>query len=198
MGDYYSADIVDGKFQTGATETYQKENTVGTSKLGKDAFLQLLVAQLQCQDPLNPQTNQEFIGELTQFSTLEEMQNMTGTLANAQAMGLVGRNVILEVGKSSGLSSTTTVAGYVEYVKMVDGKAMLSIKGELYDYADLDYVLDDDFLAGIIDGEDKTDVEEPGDGEEDKDEIEVPEGGEDGKDEAEVPEDGEDDKVTEE
>ncbi len=152
MGDYISADIVNGSAVTGKTETYQKENTIGTTKLGKDAFLQLLVTQLQNQDPLNPQSNEEFISQLTQFSTLEEMQNMTGTLTNAQALGLVGKNVILEVGKSSGLTTTTTVAGYVEFVKMVEGEAKLSIKGELYDYADLEYVMDDAYLSGIIGG----------------------------------------------
>lgn len=152
MGDYIKADIVDGQLNTGKTETYQKENTVGTTSLGKDAFLQLLVAQLQYQDPLNPQTNQEFIGELTQFSTLEEMQNMTGSLSNSQALSLVGRNVIIEVGKASGASTTTTVAGYVDYVKMVDGKAKLSIRGELYDYDDLDMVIDDYYLSDIIGG----------------------------------------------
>ncbi len=159
MADYISANLVNGQFATGVTETYQKENNVGTSNLGKDAFLQLLVTQLQYQDPLNPQTNQEFIAELTQFSTLEEMQNMTGTLTNAQALGLVGRNVILEVGKSAGLSSTTTVAGYVEYVKMVDGDAKLSIKGELYDYADLEYVLDDAYLSAVLGGDSSSETD---------------------------------------
>ena len=171
MADYISADLVNGKFETGKTETYQKENTVGTTSLGKDAFLQLLVTQLQYQDPLNPQTNQEFIGELTQFSTLEEMQNMTGTLTNAQALGLVGKNVILEVGKSSGSSATTTVAGYVEYVKMVDGNAKLSIKGELYDYADLEYVMDDAFLEGIIGGGDNEESTDESQGTENKSET---------------------------
>lgn len=163
MGDYISADIVNGSAVTGKTETYQKENNVGTSNLGKDAFLQLLVTQLQYQDPLNPQTNQEFIAELTQFSTLEEMQNMTGTLTNAQALGLVGKNVILEVGKSEGIGSTTTVAGYVEYVKMVEGNAKLSIKGELYDYADLEYVMDDAYLSGILGGGNTNDTVSNGD-----------------------------------
>lgn len=152
MGDYISADIINGTANTGKTETYQKENTVGTSSLGKDAFLQLLVTQLQYQDPLNPQSNTEFVSELAQFSSLEEMQNMTGTLANSQALSLVGKNVVIEVGKSSDITQTTTVAGYVEYVKMVDGNAKLAINGELYDYADLEYVMDDAFLAGIIGG----------------------------------------------
>ncbi len=159
MADYISADIVNGKFNTGTTETYQKEDTVGTSSLGKDAFLQLLVTQLQYQDPLNPQSNTEFVSELAQFSSLEEMQNMTSTLSNAQALSLVGKNVIIEVGKSSGLSTTTTVAGYVEFVKMVDGEAKIAINGELYDYADLDYVLDDAYLAGLMDGDENGDNE---------------------------------------
>lgn len=152
MGDYISADIVNGQANTGKTETYQKENTVGTTSLGKDAFLQLLVAQLQYQDPLNPQTNQEFVAELAQFSTLEEMQNMTGSMNNSQALSLVGKNVIIEVGKSKDLGNTTTVAGYVDYVQMVDGKAKLSINEQLYDYEDLDMVIDDYYLAGVTGG----------------------------------------------
>ncbi len=152
MGDYISADIINGTANTGTTETYQKENTIGTSSLGKDAFLQLLVTQLQYQDPLNPQSNTEFVSELAQFSSLEEMQNMTGTLSNSQALSLVGKNVVIEVGKSSDIANTTTVAGYVQYVKMVDGNAKLAINGELYDYADLEYVMDDAYLAGVMGG----------------------------------------------
>lgn len=140
------ANIIDGKVQSGYTETYQKENTVGTTALGKDAFLQLLVTQLQYQDPLSPQSNEEFVSQLAQFSSLEEMQAMTNSLANSQALSLVGKNVIVEVGKSSGSNNTTTVAGYVQYVQMVSGKAYLSINDELYSYEDFDSVIDDYYL----------------------------------------------------
>ena len=116
------ANILDGKVQAGYTETYQKENTVGTTALGKDAFLQLLVTQLQYQDPLSPQSNEEFVSQLAQFSSLEEMQAMTSSLSNSQALGLVGKNVILEVGKSAGSSSTTKVGGCgLRYTVMVEG-----------------------------------------------------------------------------
>ncbi|MBQ1193017.1 MAG: hypothetical protein IIX45_02730 [Lachnospiraceae bacterium] len=144
-----TVNIVDGKVQTGYTETYQKEDTAGTGTLGKDAFLKLLVTQLQYQDPLNPQSNEEFVSQLAQFSSLEEMQAMTNSLANSQALSLVGKNVIIEVGKSSG-TSTATIGGYVQYVQMIDGKAYLSINDNLYSYEDLDSVIDDYYLQANL------------------------------------------------
>lgn len=143
------ADIVDGRPVTGVSETYQGEKSKG-DKLGKDAFLQLLVAQMQNQDPMKPQDNSQMVAELAQFTTIEEIQNLGGSMDNANAFSLVGKNVIIEVGKSSESTTTTTVGGYVEYVQMVDGKAKLCIDGELYEYEDLDMVIDDAFLEGVL------------------------------------------------
>ena len=46
------------------------------SEMGKDAFLQLLVSQLRNQDPLSPVNDKEFLAQMAQFSTLEQMQNL--------------------------------------------------------------------------------------------------------------------------
>lgn len=148
-----SVDIVNGQPVTGTTPTNTNEKKIGTDNLGKDAFLQLLVAQLQYQDPLNPSTNQEFLGELAQFSSLEELQNITSTISSNNALTLVGKNVIIESGLSLGSANTVEIGGYVEYVQMVDGKAMLSIDGQLYPADDLVTVVDDYYLAGAVGGD---------------------------------------------
>jgi flagellar basal-body rod modification protein FlgD len=64
---------------TGANNTGTTETTT-TKQLGRDAFLQLLVTQLEHQDPLQPQADTEFIAQLAQFSSLESLQQMQATL----------------------------------------------------------------------------------------------------------------------
>ena len=53
-----------------------------TSELGKDEFLRLFITRLQHQDPLSPSEDGEFIAELAQFSSLEQMTNINETLAS--------------------------------------------------------------------------------------------------------------------
>lgn len=66
----------------------QEENTTTTSTtstndiLGKDAFLKLLITQLRNQDPLNPMEDKEFIAQMAQFSTLEQMQELNKNIVS--------------------------------------------------------------------------------------------------------------------
>lgn len=97
-------------------------NPTGTSALGKDAFLQLLVTQMKNQDPLNPQDNTQFVSQLAQFSSLESMQNLSTTVDTIastfqssqalQASSLVGRSVIVASG-SAVVDTTKGLTGSV-------------------------------------------------------------------------------------
>lgn len=54
----------------------QKNTQKFSQDLDKDAFLKLLTTQLSNQDPLNPMEDREFIAQMAQFSSLEQMQNL--------------------------------------------------------------------------------------------------------------------------
>ena len=110
--------------------------------LGKDAFLQLLVAQMQYQDPLNPNTDTEFVAQLAQFSSLEQMQNLSQTSLNSQAFSLVGKEVVVRVQSDRG-GEVSYVQGTVDYVTVKNGEAKLSINDEMYPIDDLYTVIDD-------------------------------------------------------
>lgn len=79
-------------------------------ELGKNEFLELLVAQLNNQDPLAPQENGEFIAQLAQFSTVEGIEKMNSTMEAMassfqssqalQASSLVGRTVVVPTDKA--------------------------------------------------------------------------------------------------
>jgi len=75
--------VTNGVGQTTSTTTSTSgETTLGSREkaLGRDAFLQLLVTQLQHQDPTKPQDDGEFIAQLAQFSSLERLTNIDTTL----------------------------------------------------------------------------------------------------------------------
>lgn len=92
-------------------DQYQRSNTTaGKEELGKNEFLELLVAQLNNQNPLEPQSNGDFIAQLAQFSTVEGVEKLNGSMQTIlsgyqssqalQASSLVGRKVIVPTDKA--------------------------------------------------------------------------------------------------
>jgi flagellar basal-body rod modification protein FlgD len=74
--------------------------------LGKDDFLKILVTQLSKQDPTQPMQDREFVAQMAQFSSLEQMTNMAKSFANVsgviqsgQAMSTLGKHVEIQVGE---------------------------------------------------------------------------------------------------
>lgn len=116
------------------------------NKLGKDSFLKLLCAQMENQDPMQPQSNTEWVSQLATYSTLEQMQNLNATISNSQAYGLIGQEVVMATKGSDG--KETTVSGKVDFVSVKGNKAYLSIGGNMYPASDLQSVINPEFLKG--------------------------------------------------
>jgi len=142
--------IQDGKVidSTASGNSQSTSKAKDASSLDKEAFLQLLVAQMKYQDPLQPTSNTEYISQLATFSSLEEMQNMNSTMTDLQATNLVGKQVVLKV-TSDITGTTTTVSGYVEYVTRENDKTYLVVDGNPYNIDDLESVVDDAYLDAI-------------------------------------------------
>ena len=112
--------------ETESQKSLKKQQTAEKNSMDKDAFLQLLVAQMQYQDPLEPTSNTEFVSQYAQFSQVEQMQNMAATSELARATSLVGDYVY----------------GKVDYVAFENNKAYVSIEESLYSIDDVDTVVD--------------------------------------------------------
>ncbi|EON73298.1 flagellar hook assembly protein FlgD [Lysinibacillus sphaericus] len=114
----------------------------GNSELGKDAFLQLLITQLQHQDPTNPMDDREFIAQMAQFSSLEQMQNMTKAIESlllsqqqTQLMNyttFVGKEVkwheITEELDENSKPIVKEGTGVIQSLKFVDGEAVFVLE----------------------------------------------------------------------
>ncbi len=116
---------LNGTTAAGSTGAIVKDKT----SLGKDDFLKLLVGQLRHQDPLEPSKDTEFIGQMAQFSALEQQSNtaqstsqIADQLSRSGALGLIGRTV------SYTDAEKVTQTGIVKQVDIgADGKALLTV-----------------------------------------------------------------------
>jgi flagellar basal-body rod modification protein FlgD len=111
--------------------------------LGKDDFLKILVAQLTHQDPTQPMEDREFIAQMAQFSSLEQMQNLNkefsrvaNLIASSQAVNLMGKMVDVAVTSkdADGKEVQNTVSGRVSEVTGGNSPQLL-INGNYFDYA---------------------------------------------------------------
>ena len=109
-------------------ETTQTPPVNPLGQLGKDDFLKLMVAQLQHQDPTNPLDDKEFMGQLAQFSTLEQITNVSEGLDRLSFSGQVSQSVGL-IGHSIGYvrSDGSQASGVAESVAVHDGQILIKV-----------------------------------------------------------------------
>ncbi len=99
-----------------------------SADLDKDDFLKILITQLQHQDPTNPMQDKEFIAQMAQFSSLEQMTNMatsfgklSSVLNSSEAQSLLGRNVEVIDGDKAVYGKVSQVVRGEFPLVMVDG-----------------------------------------------------------------------------
>ena len=105
-----------------------------SQELGKDDFLQLLITQLQHQDPTKPMDDKQFIAQMAQFSSLEQMTNLgqefakiSGMVSRGNALNLLGKQVEILAGQQR-------VSGTVEAVSGTENP-QVKVNGRFYDYS---------------------------------------------------------------
>jgi len=114
------------------------------NEMGQDAFLELLVTQMNNQNPLNPQDNGEFVAQLAQFSSVEgitklntQMETMSSSFQSStalQASALVGRQVLVP-GDALNVATGSSVKGIIDVASSTSQLTMnvYSDKGVLVD-----------------------------------------------------------------
>jgi flagellar basal-body rod modification protein FlgD len=101
------------------------------ASLQKDMFLKLMIAQLKNQDPTAPMDQKDMMASMTQFSQVEQMQNMTKameTISLTQGVGLIGREVeykMLDKNAQGQVIGELTFTGVVDHVKQSGGSIKL-------------------------------------------------------------------------
>jgi len=138
------ATVKNGEIITSASQdSLSAKGSDKNSGMDKDAFLQLLVAQMKYQDPLEPTSNTEYISQYAQFSQVEALNNMSTTMELSRYSSYVGKEVVIESTDGSGKSTQTR--GFVDYVTFEEGKAYFSIEGNLYKAADMVTVISNEY-----------------------------------------------------
>jgi flagellar basal-body rod modification protein FlgD len=100
--------------------------TNNSQALNQQDFLQLLVSQMENQDPMNPQSDTDMAAQMAQFTSLTQSSAMSASLAMMQANSLIGSTVTLQV------DPKTTATGAVQGVVLQNGTPEILVNGTTY------------------------------------------------------------------
>jgi len=110
----------------------QEEKVTGTTELGQDAFLTLMIEQLKCQDPLSPMENSEFLNQQAMFTQVNALQDIKSNLASnnsiSQACNLVGKEVAIQDPKNS----ENVIKGVVSQVNFYSNGSTIVVNEKEY------------------------------------------------------------------
>lgn len=125
-------------YSNAVQESSSAQSSSGVGQVDKDGFLKILVAELQNQDPMNSQDDTQYIAQMAQFSSLEQMQNLNDSLQNLstnikfqEGSTMIGKSATIDIG--DGQYATGLVTG----VKITDGSIKIVSGGSEYDIDDV-------------------------------------------------------------
>lgn len=121
MADVSNINILDKYGINSETAASKKSND-----LDKNAFLNLLVTQMRYQDPLNPTQDKEFLAQMAQFSSLEQMQNLNTSVTLSRGYELLNKYIYANVSDAD-TNKVTNVEGTVSGVYLENGKVLLKV-----------------------------------------------------------------------
>lgn len=113
-----------------------KTRDVGQKSLGADDFMKILMTQLTAQDPMNPMKDTEFIAQMANFSSLEQMRGLSQSFtaySSGQQMATAPLYLGCEVTVKDPSSLNGEIKGKVESVTVKNGSPALVINGKTYD-----------------------------------------------------------------
>ncbi|SEF77409.1 MULTISPECIES: flagellar hook capping FlgD N-terminal domain-containing protein [Lachnospira] len=136
----------DGSVSQTATTMSSSLSSMGSTKskttIDVDGFLQLMVAEMQNQDPLEPTDNSKYMAQLATFTQVEATTEMNDNQIKQTASNLVGKYVIMK----TSTNNDGFVGGKVDYWEEISDVLYLGIGDKLYDIKDLDTVMDDEYF----------------------------------------------------
>lgn len=118
--------IINSNYSTGEVNP-----RLGSSELGYQDFITLLTAQLKNQSMFEPANDTEFIAQMAQFSSLQQINRLTTLIETSQAISLVGKNI------AAMTAGGNQVFGVVESVSFVGGSPRLLVGDKLYQMSDI-------------------------------------------------------------
>ncbi len=149
-----STEITNLQNQTAFTQSNTTERKT-SSKNDSNMFLNLMLQQLKNQDPTQPTDNTEWLSQLAQYSSLEQMTQMNTGLTNCmnyisamykdmamnaeitQTLSMVGKEVTITIPDEKDSSKTTEITGKVTEANFKDGTGKVKVNGEYYSISNI-------------------------------------------------------------
>ncbi len=149
-----STEITNLQNQTAMTQSNTTERKTSSTN-DSSMFLNLMLQQLKNQDPTQPTDNTEWLSQLAQYSSLEQMTQMNTGLTNCmnyisamyndmamnaeitQTLSMIGKEVTISIPDKNDSSKTTEISGIVTEANFKDGTGKVKVNGEYYSISNI-------------------------------------------------------------